>query len=147
MNVAPAISEFLPAHVGAARMLWKSSEGVGLSSADEPSAVLRFLERNPGLSFVAHSGNDLIGTILCGHDGRRGLIHHLVVAEHRRREGYGRALLARGLNGLCAAGIEKAHLLVFRSNPRALAFWNAVGAQERTAMALFSMETAGQPRR
>jgi len=60
--------------------LWEASEGVGLSSADSFENVSRFLERSPGLSFVAIDGQTIVATILCGHDGRRGLIHHLAVA-------------------------------------------------------------------
>lgn len=56
--------------------LWRTSEGVGLSDADSDEGVARFLDRNPGLSFVARDGEHLVGAVLCGHDGRRGYIHH-----------------------------------------------------------------------
>jgi len=56
--------------------LWRSSEGVGLSDADLEEGVAHFLDRNPGLSFVARDGEHLVGAVLCGHDGRRGYIHH-----------------------------------------------------------------------
>src|SRR5258706_298299 len=59
----------------AAFRLWEHSEGVGLSEADSPEGIASFLNRNPGLSFLALDGNQLVGTILCGHDGRRGFIH------------------------------------------------------------------------
>jgi len=103
-----------------------------------------FLARNPGLSHVAHCDGGIVGTALCGHDGRRGLIHHLVVSPAERRSGIGRALLVRGLAGLERAGIQKAHLLVFRTNEPGLAFWRAIGAEERTAIALFSIGTDHQ---
>ncbi|MFQ5903472.1 MAG: GNAT family N-acetyltransferase [Candidatus Binatia bacterium] len=61
--------------------LWQTSEGVGLSDADLEEGVARFLDRNPGLSFVALDGEHLVGAVLCGHDGRRGYIHHLVVSK------------------------------------------------------------------
>jgi ribosomal protein S18 acetylase RimI-like enzyme len=137
----PAIRHFESADVPASRVLWLASEGVGLSAADEPSALQAFLLRNPGLSFVATQGSALVGTILCGHDGRRGLIHHLVVAEGQRRHGLGRTLLHLGLGALREAGIQKCHLLVFRSNAAGLAFWRKIGAEERTAVALFSIST------
>ncbi|MBK9133633.1 MAG: hypothetical protein IPM15_04570 [Betaproteobacteria bacterium] len=38
-----------------AHALWQVTPGVGLSSADEPQAIRRFLERNPGLSFVGRA--------------------------------------------------------------------------------------------
>ncbi len=86
----------------------------------------------------------MIGTILCGHDGRRGLIHHLVVAPDCRRRGLGRTLLRRGLGALHDAGIDKCHLLVFGSNDAGLAFWRSVGASERRELALFSLPTTGE---
>jgi ribosomal protein S18 acetylase RimI-like enzyme len=142
-----AIRHFESEDIPASRALWLQSEGVGLSAADEPGALRAFLVRNPGLSFVATQGSALAGTILCGHDGRRGLIHHLVVAQGQRRHDLGRRLLHAGLGALREAGIQKCHLLVFRSNAAGLAFWRKVGADERTAVALFSISTenASQP--
>ena len=53
--------------------LWQAAEGVGLSAADERTAIARYLERNPGLSFTAWEGELLVGAVLCGHDGPAGL--------------------------------------------------------------------------
>jgi ribosomal protein S18 acetylase RimI-like enzyme len=135
------IRTFLTSDYAAARALWERTPGVGLSSADEPAAIERFLQRNPGLSFVAEIEDELIGTILCGHDGRRGLIHHLATSTEARRRGIARQLLAAGLRALRGEGIEKAHLLVIRGNAEGLAFWQAVQAQERVELALFSVLT------
>lgn len=135
------IQPFAPADYPAATALWQRTEGVGLSSADEAPAIAAFLARNPGLSFVARDGGNLVGTILCGHDGRRGLIHHLVTAASHRRQGIGRALLRTGLAALREAGIAKCHLMVFRSNQEGLRFWRGVQAQERGELALFSLPT------
>jgi ribosomal protein S18 acetylase RimI-like enzyme len=134
------IRPFRPSDFGEARALWEASDGVGLSSADEPDAVRAFLERNPGLSFVA-TDPGVVGTILCGHDGRRGLIHHLVAAPSHRRRGVATALLQHGLEALRREGIAKCHLLVYRTNEAGLAFWRKVGADERTTLSLFSIGT------
>jgi len=125
----------------AARALWERTPGVGLSDADGPEAIAAFLRRNPGLSFVAEAEGELAGTVLCGHDGRRGLIHHLVTAEEHRRRGIGRNLLDRALAGLSEAGIGKCHLMVFRDNAGGTAFWRRVGGAERVELALFSLPT------
>jgi ribosomal protein S18 acetylase RimI-like enzyme len=124
-----------------ARALWEATPGVGLSDADAPEAIQAFLARNRGTSFVAVEGAVLVGTILCGHDGRRGLIHHLVTAGSHRRRGVGSALLRVGLSALREHGIDKCHLLVFRSNSDGLNFWRSVAAQERTELAIFSLAT------
>lgn len=135
------VEPFQEHHDPEARALWDATPGVGLSEADQPQAIARFLRRNPGLSFVATHGTQVMGTMLCGHDGRRGLIHHLAVAPACRRMGVGRSLLAAGLDALRAEGIDKCHLLVFRTNHEGIAFWHALAASERTELTLFSLRT------
>jgi ribosomal protein S18 acetylase RimI-like enzyme len=136
---AITLAGFEPRHTAVALTLWERTAGVGLSGADEPQALAAFLSRNPGLSFVAEEAGQLVGTILCGHDGRRGFIYHLVVAEGHRRRGIGRCLLRRGLLALDEAGIQKCHVMVFKSNGPGLAFWRAVGGEERVTLSLFSL--------
>jgi len=138
-----AIRKFEIADYAAARKLWAETPGVGLSASDGPGPIEQFLRRNPGLSFVATEADRVVGTILCGHDGRRGLIHHLVTARSHRRRGIGRALLSSGLRALASEGIIKCHLVVFRDNDEGLGFWRAVSATERHELVLFSMPTNG----
>ena len=135
------IRVFRPDDHAQAQALWSSTEGVGLSSADSSENIARFLERNPGLSFVATDSEGVVGTILCGHDGRRGLIHHLAVASAHRRKGLGRILVKEALAALRRDGIEKCHLLVFHQNSEGRAFWLRIGAEERTTLGLFSLPT------
>jgi ribosomal protein S18 acetylase RimI-like enzyme len=135
------LAEFEVRHIPDALALWKRSPGVGLSGADEPERLAAYLQRNPGSSFVGLEAGKLVGTMLCGHDGRRGLIHHLVVAETHRRRGLGRRLLRAGLKALRGVGIDKCHILVFKANEPGLAFWRAVGAEERVSIELFSLGT------
>lgn len=132
---------FRAEHHPAALALWENTAGVGLSEADSFDSIGRFLNRNPGSSFVALDGSAVIGTILCGHDGRRGLIHHLAVHSEYRRRGLGRALVAAGLAALARQGIQKCHLLVFRENEEGKAFWRNLGADERLSLSLFSLPT------
>ena len=121
--------------------LWQTAEGVGLSEADSRDGIAAFLERNPGLSFVAFNQEQLVGVILAGHDGRRGYIHHLAVSPTRRRQGIGRALVAHSLAALERAGIGKCHLFVFRENEAALAFWQNTGWIERVDLGMWSRYT------
>jgi N-acetylglutamate synthase len=142
--ISTSIRPFTVQDYPAVRYLWGSSEGIGLSSADTEANVRKFLERNPGLSFVVENSGEIVGAILVGHDGRRGLIHHLAVAPGFRRRGLGRALVQRGLGALRDAGIDKAHLLVFTDNAEGRAFWERIGATERVELKLFSVGTAFQ---
>lgn len=124
--------------------LWHSSEGVGLGESDTEEAIGRFLARNPGLSLVARKGRALAGAVLCGHDGRRGYVHHLAVAPPYRREGVGRALVEQCQRRLREAGIPKTHLNVYGANAVGLAFWRRTGWTERTELTWFSRFTAGE---
>ena len=133
-----SITQFTTEHIPAAIALWGSTDHIGLSSADEPAALTRYLERNPGFSFVALDSGRVIGAALCGHDGRRGFIHHLAVADSHRKSGLGRQLLNRCLIKLQEASIFKCHAFVFQDNPYTELFWEPVGWQRREELLIFS---------
>lgn len=121
--------------------LWQATEGIGLSAGDSREAILRYLDRNPGMSFVARGEQgEMLGAVLCGHDGRRGLLHHLAVRAGSRKQGIGRALVARALDALRAEGIDKCHLFVYKENEPGRAFWTAEGWSERVTLVLMSKE-------
>lgn len=129
--------------IAEALALWRRSPGIGLSGADTPTALAAFLRRNPGLSRVARDARRqdgrVVGTILAGHDGRRGLIHHLCVDPEWRSQGIGRALVEAALSALRAEGIDKVHLFVFDTNAPAHAFWARTGATRRDELQLYSI--------
>jgi len=118
--------------------LWEASEGIGLSDADSKEGINRFLERNPGLSYIALDGDQLVGAALCGHDGRRGYIHHLSVAKSHRKQGIGKSLVGRCMYALMRIGIAKCHLFVFGENQEAIDFWSNVGWTERVELMMMS---------
>jgi ribosomal protein S18 acetylase RimI-like enzyme len=132
------IREMTPADYQAAAALWQTAEGVVLRDVDRLDAITRYLARNPGSSFVAVEGEQLVGTVLCGHDGRRGFLQHLVVASPFRRQGIGRALVDRALGALHGAGILKCHLMVLPGNTTARQFWASIGWTERPDVILMS---------
>ncbi len=106
-----------------ARALWRRTAGVELSEGDDPASLATYLARNPGLSRVALSAGRIVGAVLCGHDGRRGLIYHLAVDVACRGQGVGRRLVRECLDDLRAAGIQRALILVARDNPGGRSFW------------------------
>ncbi|MDF1512399.1 MAG: GNAT family N-acetyltransferase [Anaerolineae bacterium] len=118
--------------------LWSATEGVGLSATDDQQNIASYLVRNPGMSFIAQDGEQLVGTVLCGHDGRRGYIHHLAVAGPYRRHGIGKELVTRCLGALKAVEIDKCHLFVFAGNLEAQAFWKSSGWSHRTDLVVMS---------
>jgi len=119
---------------------WKRTPGLGLSDADSQYGIRVFLERNPGTSFICEEGDQLIGTILCGHDGRRGYIYHLAVDEAYRKRGIGRQLTQHSLVALHRIGIAKCHLFVYRDNREAELFYDRMEWQKRTTLDIFSKD-------
>jgi putative acetyltransferase len=123
----------------AAMTLWRDTPGIGLSAADEAEAMQSYLQRNPGLSQCAWVGGLLVGTVLAGHDGRRGYLHHLCVREDFRHRGIGRQLIACALEGIGALGLEKAHAFLFADNETGRRFWDRIGWTWRTDIGVVSV--------
>ena len=118
--------------------LWRRCEGIGLSGADSPENIGAYLRRNPGMSFVAIGGGEVVGAALSGHDGRRGYIHHLAVRPQWRGHGVGRELVDRCLQALAEAGIQKCHLFIYADNEEGMAFWRSVGWRPREELVVVS---------
>ncbi len=102
---------------------WTGIEGVGLNESDTKQRLAAYVDRNPGLSLVARSDGQLIGAVLCGHDGRRGYLHHLAVAPSHRRHGLGAALVDQCLSKLGSIGIQKCNIFVYADNDDGSEFW------------------------
>jgi N-acetylglutamate synthase len=112
--------------------LWRNSEGIGLhDSEDSRQGVADYLLRNPGMSFVCRRVEGIVGAVLCGHDGRRGYLHHLAVDVKHRHQGIGRALVEKCLEKLAALGIRKCNIFLFSDNEKGEDFWKHIGWNER----------------
>ena len=118
--------------------LMKATPGVSLREADSREATARYLERNPGLSFVAEADGKLAGCVMCGHDGRRGYLQHLLVLPAYRRRGIASALVETCLARLEQLGIFKSHIEVFHTNMQAQAYWESRGWERRTDIQKYS---------
>ena len=118
--------------------LWQGTEGLTLRDVDSREAVLAYLARNPGLSFVARAGDVVVGAVLAGSDGRRGYLQHLAVARLYRGQGIGRALAERVIEALRGAGVAKCHLMIRRENEPAKAFWEHLGWTGREDISVMS---------
>lgn len=112
--------------------LWMSTPNMGLNDRDDSKeGINKYLLRNPNTCFVAEKEGQIIGVILSGHDGRRGFINHLAVAEKKQRKGIGSLLLNAAMEALKAEGINKAALVVFKRNEKGNAFWEKQGFTQR----------------
>ena len=108
--------------------LWKKIKGFGIRSIDDSrEGVERFLKRNPSTSVVAEEDGKIVGSILCGHDGRRGCLYHVCVDEAYRRHGIGRAMVVFAMKALQKEEINKVSLIAFTRNDIGNAFWSTIG--------------------
>lgn len=120
--------------------LWEMSDNIGLGKSDSRYGIETFLERNPGMSYVAWKDDRMVGTVLCGHDGRRGYIHHLMVHPDFRRNGIGQSLVSRCMYALTRIGIQKCHLFVYEDNEGGIKFWESLGWTKRVELTMMSQE-------
>ncbi len=113
--------------------LWLSIKGFSIRSIDDSrEGVERFLRRNPDTSIVAEDNGEIIGAILCGHDGRRATFYHVCVREDRRKQGVGKAMVIMAMNALKKEKINKVALIAFTRNDVGNAFWKSIGWKQRT---------------
>ena len=99
---------------------------------DSREGISRYIKRNPSTCFAALSDGKIVGAILTGHDGRRGIIHHLCVHPDFQRKGIAAILVSKAEEALKKEGINKIFGLVFKDNDKANSFWEKQGYSLRT---------------
>jgi ribosomal protein S18 acetylase RimI-like enzyme len=119
--------------------LWRRTEGVGLNESDTRRAIAAYLRRNPRMSFVAERDDRIIGAVLCGHDGRRGYLHHLAVSKRHRQRGIGQQLVAACLAKLHRVGIQRCNIFIFANNAAGIKFWAHTSWKLRTELRLMQI--------
>ena len=80
---------------------------------------------------VALEDGRVVGSILCGHDGRRGCFYHVCVHRDCRMRGIGKAMVVYAMNALKKEEISKVSLIAFTKNDIGNAFWNRIGWTKR----------------
>ncbi len=112
--------------------LWMTIRGFAIRSIDDSRVgVERFLRRNPDTSVVAEENGRIVGSILCGHDGRRGCLYHVCVHADYRMQGIGKRMVVFCMNALKREEISKVSLIAFTKNDVGNAFWNRIGWTRR----------------
>lgn len=101
--------------------------GVAVGPSDTREALALKLSRDPDLALAAEVDGQLVGTVMGGFDGRRGVVHHLAVLPEYRGQGIARALLAELEQRLAAKGCLKAWALLTAENAAVAAFYEAAG--------------------
>ncbi|MFA9378093.1 MAG: GNAT family N-acetyltransferase [Lachnotalea sp.] len=112
--------------------LWDSIKGFGIRSVDDSyEGIARFLERNPTTSIVVEENEQIVGSILCGHDGRSGCFYHVCVLEDHRKKGIGNQMVHAALEALKKEHINKVSLIAFTKNQIGNSFWQDMGWELR----------------
>ena len=122
-----------PEDYPAAVQLWQSAgEGIHLQRSDQPEEISKKLEHDPQLFLVAEKDGQLIGTVIAGYDGRRGLVYHLAVSMEFRHLGIASRLMEEVENRLRALGCIRCYLLVTPNNTDAMQFYEKRGWKRMT---------------
>jgi ribosomal protein S18 acetylase RimI-like enzyme len=110
--------------------LWeRCGPGVQLSRSDQPDEVTKKVTHDPDLFILAVAGEQVVGTVVGGYDGRRGLVYHLAVDASHRRRGLGRQLMQEIENRLRQRGCLKCYLLVAAEASDVVEFYRQQGWQ------------------
>lgn len=123
------IREFrLPDDYPQTRELWSAMEkGVKLGSSDTPEELAKKLARDPDLFLVAEVDGRIVGTVIGGYDGRRGLIYHLAVSAPYRGRGIGSRLMDEVEARLRDRGCIRCYLMVVADNEDAIRYYEKRG--------------------
>ncbi len=104
--------------------LWKNAgDGIHLRISDELDEIRKKIERDPNLFLIAQTGDVIIGTVLGGFDGRRGMMYHLAVSPEYRRQGIATLLVDALEERLREKGCIRYYLLVTKDNEEAINFY------------------------
>jgi ribosomal protein S18 acetylase RimI-like enzyme len=142
MTSSIRIREFyFPADYDPVFALWRSIEkGVHTGPSDTPAEIEKKLARDPDLFLVAEVDGSVIGSVIGGYDGRRGLVYHLAVASTFRGMGVGSKLMDELESRLREKGCLKCYLLVTSDNPEAETYYEHRGWQHMDSIRLYGKE-------
>lgn len=116
----------------AVRKIWEDSgPGVQLSSSDEPVEIIKKLKRDHDLFLVAEDQNgNIVGAVMGGFDGRRGMVYHLAVSPKHRNNHIGMALMEELEIRLSKKGCLKYYSFVTHENQESGGFYKHLGFEQ-----------------
>jgi ribosomal protein S18 acetylase RimI-like enzyme len=120
-----AIRPFRESDRAAVKALWRAAFP---DFSDDPDWSIDFcVGSKHGALFVGCLGDDVVATVMAGHDGHRGWLHHVASAPDHRGRGYVRRLLAHVENYLATRGVPKINLQVRTDNTAVVGFYEKLG--------------------
>jgi len=105
---------------------------------NNPAADIAFARQGPNAAIlVGRDGQEIVASVLVGHDGHRGWVYYVAVDPDCRHKGYGRIVMDAAEEWLRGRGIEKLQLMVRPDNSQVQAFYQSLGyfEQERIVYA------------
>ena len=128
----PTLRQFqYPADYPQVLALWENAgPGIHVRRSDQPKEMEKKLQRDPDLFLVAEVDGQIIGAVLGGYDGRRGIVYHLAVAESFRQMGIGAELMKELERRMIDKGCIRCYLLVTKDNQNATHFYEQSGWEQ-----------------
>lgn len=105
---------------------WNDADGDFARAVAGPASVV----------LGVRDGADLVATAMVGHDGHRGWVYYLAVADAARGRGLGRELMAAAEAWLVARDIPKIQFMVRTSNAAVLDFYDHLGYARQDVLVL-----------
>ncbi len=108
--------------------LWKSIDGFYIREIDDSyMGIKKFLTKNPKTNVVAINNNEIIGSILCGYDGRCAYFYHVCVKKEHRHKKIGKNMVDFVMKALKDEGATHINLVAFKENGIGNLFWHDIG--------------------
>lgn len=108
--------------------LWENAgPGIGIGRSDTREEIAKKLERDPDLFLIAELDGKVIGSVIGGFDGRRGIVYHLAVEAAYRGSGIGGMLMEELEQRRRAKGFLRAYLLVKQDALDVVEFYRKIG--------------------
>jgi len=129
MKVASVEEQDIPAVIA----LWKEC---GLTRPwNDPEKDLRFALKGPASTvLLGKLGNQVVASVMVGHDGHRGALYYLSTAPQHQGKGLGRAIHDAAVDWLQGQGVWKINLLVRTENEKVRGFYKALGYGENSTV-------------
>lgn len=121
--------------------LWQNAgDGIHLRKSDSPDEIRKKIARDPDLFLVALAEEQVVGAVMGGFDGRRGMMYHLAVAPEYRRQGIAHQLVDALEERLKAKGCIRYYLLVTKENDEAIRFYRSRGWGDMDDLYIFAKD-------
>ncbi len=120
--------------------LWKSINGFYIRDVDDSfMGIEKFLSKNPNTNVVTLHNNDVVGSILCGYDGRCAYFYHVCVREDYRHKGVGKSMVEFVIESLKKEGATHINLIAFKDNGIGNLFWRDIGWSIKDSCNLYEL--------